>query len=151
MPLGDIINIDLQIKKIYPDTYEELCKLRGYKKDCTYSRVYQFLVCNFSDHDGQADIDDDGNFYLEKVACPVRHTCKLGICHPVIDSILTNRENEIIKLFVKGLTCNEIAQRLLISPNTVHTHENNIYAKLDLVGKSHPDRLLVSMYYENKI
>ena len=151
LPLGDIINLDLEIKRIYPETHAALCAKFGDRKDCSYSRVYQFICCNYSDHDGQPDIDDDYNFNLEKVSCPIRHLCKDNFCHPVMDRILTRREYEVIDLFIKGMDLAEIGQRLFISDSTVHNHINNIYSKLGLVGKTHPDRLLMSMYYEKKI
>jgi len=43
---------------------------------------------------------------------------------------LTQREQEIASLAVLGLTCNEIAAKLVISPNTVKTHLFHIYDKL---------------------
>jgi hypothetical protein len=151
MPLGDIIAIDLHVKAIYPNTHKTLCDKFGDQKHSTYARVYQFLSCNFSTIDGSPDIDEDGNFNFERVSCPVRHTCKLNFCNPEIISILTPREHDIIEYFVKGYDLNEIAGRLFISPNTVHNHINNIYAKLGLVGNKHPDRLLVAMHFEKKI
>jgi len=141
----------LEIKRIYPDTHASLCVKFGDRKDCAYARTYQFMVCNFSDHDGQPDIDDDYNFNLEKVACPVRHLCKDSFCRPQLDSVLSKREHEVIDWFIKGLDLEEIAKNMFISPSTVHNHTNNIYTKLGLVGQKHPDRLLVSMYYQKKI
>jgi LuxR family maltose regulon positive regulatory protein len=43
---------------------------------------------------------------------------------------LTRREREICHLLLSGTSHNEIARRLFISCNTVHTHCNNIYSKL---------------------
>jgi DNA-binding NarL/FixJ family response regulator len=45
---------------------------------------------------------------------------------------LTDREREIVALAAEGLTNDEIAQRLVISPLTVKTHVNRSMAKLDL-------------------
>lgn len=151
MALGDLIAIDIHLKEVYPNTYKLLCEKFGEQKHNVYARVYQFLTCNFSTKDGIPDIDEDGNFNIEKVSCPIRHTCKLNFCHPEIVSNITPRERDIIEAFVKGFDLNEIATRLFISPNTVHNHQNNIYAKLGLVGKPHPDRLLIAMYFEKKI
>lgn len=49
---------------------------------------------------------------------------------------LTNREREILQLSAQGLTNNEIAARLFISPRTVETHRNNLMRKLDLHNHS---------------
>jgi DNA-binding NarL/FixJ family response regulator len=43
---------------------------------------------------------------------------------------LTEREIEIIKQIANGLSSNEIAEQLFISPRTVETHRNNIIKKL---------------------
>ena len=114
-----------------------------------YQRVYQFCACNFSERDGQPDIDDDFNFILERVSCPVRHTCKRTTCQPQLTSDLSRREMEIIPLFVK-YSEEEIADRLFISPNTVHNHINNIYTKLGIRGNSAPKQL-VAYAYKNKL
>jgi len=61
---------------------------------------------------------------------------------------LTDREREILNLMVEGLTRKEIAERLFISPSTVITHSQNIYAKLHVhrrgsaVAKALKERLL---------
>lgn len=43
---------------------------------------------------------------------------------------LTPREEEILALVAQGLTNPQIAERLVISPSTVHFHVHNILAKL---------------------
>lgn len=45
---------------------------------------------------------------------------------------LTNRERVIIQLIAEGLSNKEIAARLKLSTNTVHTHRNNISRKLNI-------------------
>jgi two-component system response regulator NreC len=45
---------------------------------------------------------------------------------------LTRREKEILRLVVKGLTNQQIADQLCISPRTVDTHRTNIMQKLDI-------------------
>ncbi len=45
---------------------------------------------------------------------------------------LTKREREILALVVQGLTNQQIANRLYISPRTVDTHRTNIMQKLDI-------------------
>lgn len=48
------------------------------------------------------------------------------------DVPLTKREKEILTLVVKGLTNQQIADQLSISPRTVDTHRTNIMQKLDI-------------------
>jgi DNA-binding NarL/FixJ family response regulator len=48
------------------------------------------------------------------------------------DSILTRQEKNILRLINEGMTNDQIAQALYISKNTVKTHVQNIYSKLDV-------------------
>ena len=43
---------------------------------------------------------------------------------------LTGREREVLRLVAEGLSDREIAQRLVLSPHTVHRHVANIRTKL---------------------
>ncbi len=45
---------------------------------------------------------------------------------------LSPREKEILYLVAKGYSGKEIAEKLVISPSTVHTHRTNLMAKLGL-------------------
>ena len=45
---------------------------------------------------------------------------------------LSPREQQILQLIVDGYSSKEIAEQLVISPSTVHTHQNNIMTKLNL-------------------
>ena len=51
------------------------------------------------------------------------------------DSSLTVREAEVLALMAKGLSHKEVAVKLFISPKTVRTHLQNIYAKLHVRNK----------------
>jgi LuxR family transcriptional regulator, maltose regulon positive regulatory protein len=46
-------------------------------------------------------------------------------------SVLTERENEILRLLDEGLTKREIAAALFLSFSTIHSHTKSIYRKLD--------------------
>jgi DNA-binding NarL/FixJ family response regulator len=51
---------------------------------------------------------------------------------PRLPDELTPREAEVLALIAAGLTNAEIAERLVVSPATVKSHVNHIFAKADL-------------------
>lgn len=51
-------------------------------------------------------------------------------------SSLTNREREIIELFAKGATYEEVASLLALSVNTVRHHVRSMYRKLHVCSKT---------------
>lgn len=61
--------------------------------------------------------------------------------------LLTVRERELIKLFCIGLTCKEIAEKLIISFHTVDSHRRNIEKKLGVKNIS----AIVRFAIENKL
>lgn len=150
MPRSFFIAIDHKIKELYPDQHAELCTLVG-GVGCEYGRVYQFLACNFSTKDGNPDIDDDLNFKFERVACPIRHNCKMTICKAQITGKISEREIEVINFFIKGFSEEQIGERLFISKSTVHNHITHIYTKLGLTGTPNPDRQLIVYVMQNKL
>ncbi len=140
---------DSSIATLRPKVYKALCDDCGYGPQFAFNRIYQFAACNFSTRDGHPDIDDDFNLTIERVSCPIRHKCKAIFCSN--ETMLSGREIEIVKLFVRGSDNESIAGRLFISKSTVHNHINNIYHKLGFTGQPHPDRLLINYAYTNKI
>ncbi|MBP9186375.1 MAG: response regulator transcription factor [Bacteroidia bacterium] len=59
------------------------------------------------------------------------------------ESILTEREMEILKGLVEGLDYKGVADKLFISPHTVRTHITNIYQKLHVSRKTQAVMLAV--------
>jgi predicted ATPase/DNA-binding CsgD family transcriptional regulator/transcriptional regulator with XRE-family HTH domain len=49
---------------------------------------------------------------------------------------LTPREGEVLRLLAQGLTNQEIAQRLVVSPLTIRAHLRSIYSKLGVTTRS---------------
>src|SRR5215212_3807819 len=49
---------------------------------------------------------------------------------------LTAREVEVLGLVAKGMTNAQVAQRLFVSPRTIHRHLNSIYHKLGVSSRS---------------
>lgn len=45
---------------------------------------------------------------------------------------LTRREEDVLRLLVEGRTAPQVAEELVVSPNTVKTHVRNLYRKLGI-------------------
>jgi DNA-binding NarL/FixJ family response regulator len=56
---------------------------------------------------------------------------------------LTVREVEVLRLLAGGLTDHQIADRLVLSPRTVHAHISSIYIKLDVTSRSAATRYAI--------
>jgi two-component system response regulator NreC len=50
-------------------------------------------------------------------------------------SSLSSREKEILRLLSEGCSTKEIAEKLVISPSTVHSHRSNLMTKLGLSNR----------------
>lgn len=57
---------------------------------------------------------------------------KNGTKKPQVETSLTERELEVVRLLCKGLDQQEIAEKLFISPRTVDAHKANIMSKLEV-------------------
>ena len=49
---------------------------------------------------------------------------------------LTTREVEILRLVAQGMTNEQVAQQLVISPRTVNSHLTSIYSKIGVSSRS---------------
>jgi DNA-binding transcriptional LysR family regulator/DNA-binding CsgD family transcriptional regulator len=70
-----------------------------------------------------------------EVATAYRHSpSKAGDLRPVVEPVrrqpITQREHEVMLALVEGLTAQQIARRLSVSPLTVRKHLEHLYAKL---------------------
>ena len=53
------------------------------------------------------------------------------------DYALTRRELEVLVKMAEGYTQGEIAEQLFVSPNTVNTHAQHIYEKMEAHNGMH--------------
>jgi DNA-binding NarL/FixJ family response regulator len=60
---------------------------------------------------------------------------RLGARRPS-DGELSRREQEVLQLVAVGLSDRQIAERLVLSPHTVHRHVSNILLKLGLSSRA---------------
>jgi DNA-binding CsgD family transcriptional regulator len=56
---------------------------------------------------------------------------------------LTEREVEVLRSVAQGLTDAQVAEQLVISPRTVHSHLNSIYSKLGISSRSAATRYAI--------
>ena len=56
--------------------------------------------------------------------------------HQGLQDLLTDREKDVMRLFVKGYKQSEVAKELLITIDTVKRHIKNVYAKLNIHSKA---------------
>lgn len=131
------------IREHYPDAYKALEK--EYQKSAIYIPRYQYLIvrrfckCNFGKLDAtKIDVESTGSFNFEKVECPLRGECKWDgiICMPKFNTRLSEAELRVMKLIYEGMSKEEIADRLYLSPNTVKNHIKSVYCKLGIHEKS---------------
>jgi DNA-binding NarL/FixJ family response regulator len=61
----------------------------------------------------------------------VRRRAEQGVAVRAVSG-LTRREKEILSMLADGASNDRIAERLVISPQTVRTHVQNLLRKLDL-------------------
>ena len=62
---------------------------------------------------------------------------------PVPDTVLTPREDQVLKLVAEGRTSREIAETLVISLKTVERHRENILAKLGMRDRTQLTRYAI--------
>ncbi len=58
-------------------------------------------------------------------------------------TLLTPREDEVLKLIAEGLSTRQIARELVISPKTVERHRENILAKLGMRDRTQVTRYAI--------
>jgi DNA-binding NarL/FixJ family response regulator len=66
---------------------------------------------------------------------------------PVVARTLTGREREVLRLMATGLRPSEIADQLVLSPKTVGTHIEHIFAKLGVRSRAQA----VAAAYRNEL
>ena len=75
-----------------------------------------------------------GNFVQRLVVNSRTHQKKIG--ESVVNSVLTEREADVIKLVARGQSNKEIAREMNISAETVKTHLKNMFEKLGVQQRS---------------
>jgi len=79
------------------------------------------------------EVSNNGNYFSNELLRQIisnfnEENQKKDVANSVVNS-LSNRETQILKLIVEGLSSNEIAEKLNISLPTVKTHRSNLLNK----------------------
>jgi DNA-binding CsgD family transcriptional regulator len=73
---------------------------------------------------------------LAELLRPQLQAGELAATRAVARDALTHREREVLDLIATGATNAAVAEALVVSPNTVKKHLDNIYAKLDVGSRA---------------
>lgn len=127
-----------KIEAFYPEAHRALAVIyKASSANIPYFRfriVSRFLRCNFSNLDHVPDIAADGSFNFESVPCPIHGECRYHgvICRPTFDHKLSPAELRVMELLYRGLSDNDMAATLCLSPLTIKTHIRNALTRLGL-------------------
>jgi len=66
---------------------------------------------------------------------------------PTYPAGLTSREVEVLRLVAQGLTNEQVAEHLVISPRTVNTHLTSIYGKIGVSSRSAATRYAIEHHF----
>lgn len=130
------------ISTFYPKAYEALS---AEYKGCALNRLYyrfriatRFIRCNFAPLDNIPDFSEDCHCSFEFVPCPLRGECRYErvICRPEFDHKLSSAEMPVMRLWFDGLSIDDIAGQLCLSPHTIHNHIRHAYQRLDIHSRA---------------
>ena len=76
-----------------------------------------------------------------QVALPIPG--ELSSSPPTYPNGLTTREVEVLRVVAQGLTNEQVAERLVISPRTIDTHLTSIYSKIGVSSRSAATRYAI--------
>lgn len=144
MPVTTGIEVTRKLRRYHPDI-----KIIVLSRHDNEEYVYQLLKYGIHGYIVKEEAGDDllraveavlkGETYLspriaKKVMSDFRAGSRKENDAPIAQqfSVLTNREREILKLIAEGMSNEEIAKALWISPRTAKVHRANIMKKLDV-------------------
>ncbi len=123
------------LSTFYPKAYDALCEqYKGCAPNKWYYRfriVLRFIRCNFAQLDNVPDVSDSNECAFEFVPCPLRGECKLEcvVCRPEFDHKLSAAELPVMRLWYQGEDVKYIADKLCLSPHTIHNHIRHAYQR----------------------
>lgn len=136
----EMIELILEEAKSGEGTYERLQEIfQNSKMNMNFYRyrmARRFCRCNCGNLDTlNKDIDNDGHWHYEEVACPLRGTGDCPeegvICLPKKKTELSEREISVVTL-LKDHTPEEVASTLNIALRTVYNHIQSAKKKMNV-------------------
>lgn len=142
MPRMDGLEVIVEIKKSWPEA--KIIVLTSFSDDekvfsAIRSGALGYLLKESSPQDLLQAIHSVARgegFLSPTIASKVMREINQPPKLPPTKDPLTEREVEILQLVAKGLTNDEIAEKLVVSERTVRTHVSNILAKLQLANRT---------------
>ena len=140
MPETDGIELSQLIKKQFPSTKILILSMHDEPqiiKTLIKSRVDGYLFKNAEKElliSAIYSIAQGTPFFSEEIKNKIIFTNEVGsesTTKPVLPKLST-REKEVLDLIAKGLTINQIAEMLFISPNTVVSHKQKLFYKFNV-------------------
>ena len=139
-----------KIKEEHEEAFSILEEIYGKsKKNVLYYKfvvVKRFIKCNFSKMDTTFIDLHNEKFNFERVDCPLRGECSYEdkICMPKFDMALSSREKQIAKLWLDGMSKDDIAEETYLAWDTVNNHIRRIYRKLGVHDKAEFVKIVIS-------
>ena len=149
--LPDINGIDLCAKLVKEFPALHVLAMSTFKEQSYISRMMEngasgYVLKSVSADELKKAIEhiNNGNIYLTNDIAQLmiqgqREKNKLPV--------LTSREKEVLACIAEGLTNNQIAEKLFISPLTVDSHRKNLLAKFNVKNTA----MLIKVAVENKL
>lgn len=144
MPKMDGIEATNTILEKYPDVKILVLSMhdsRQHIEKVLKAGAHGYLLKNTGKEELQIAIEkvmEGESYYSEGVTKRIMESLqsKKRIRSKINSVVITEREQEVLKLLVQELTTNEIAEKLFISHHTVESHRKNLIAKLQVRGTS---------------
>ncbi len=136
LPDASGIDVAQRLREEHPEVKILVLSVDG--REETFVRLMQIGIDGFLSKNASEDkileavqtICGGGN-YFSRPEDILERDILISACSRRHES-LTERECDIMLAFCKGLSCNEIAKMMYISPKTVDNHKQHIFAKLGI-------------------
>lgn len=138
--LPDMDGIDVASDMMADGRAHHILALSSQIDDYTLHRVVSSGIQGYVDKNLQSsdvlktaiDIVASGGVFFTPVVQEVRRS--LGRDPGAFSKVLSGREQELLSLLGRGLDDVEVAAKLGVQPQTIHSHRRNILRKLNLSG-----------------